>query len=140
MSAVGAVGESLSTREVVAINKAGQIQVCWVVPVAMNATSYNIYRSLASDGRANTATAIAYEVTSGNSCFNEPAGQQNFGLDGVLYFSYLYPFAAIARETVSNPGTVISFLNSSIGRFPIVGDLTAVVADQILASFQSAST
>ena len=71
---------------------------------------------------------------------NEPAGQQNYGLDGVLYFSYLYPFAAIARETVANPGTMISFLNSAIGRFPLFTDLTAIVSGQILQSFQSAST
>lgn len=71
VSAVGPWGESLATREVVAINQAGQIQVCWVVPQTAGATSYNIYRSLASDGRANTSAAIAYEVTSATNCFTD---------------------------------------------------------------------
>jgi hypothetical protein len=69
VSAIGPWGESLAAREVVAISKAGQIQVCWHPPSAPGAVSYNIYRSLASDGRAGTATAIAYEVTAADNCW-----------------------------------------------------------------------
>lgn len=69
VSAIGPWGESLATREVVAINKAGSIEVCWVEPQTMGATSYNIYRSLASDGRAGTSAALAFEVTSATNCF-----------------------------------------------------------------------
>jgi hypothetical protein len=69
VSAVGPWGESLATREVVAISKAGQIQVCWQPPSTPGAVSYNIYRSLASDGRTGTAAAIAYEVTAANHCW-----------------------------------------------------------------------
>ena len=77
ISAIGPWGESLATREVVAINQGGQIQVCWVAPTAAGATSYNIYRSLASDGRANTSAAIAYEIPFGTTgCFTDTGTEQ----------------------------------------------------------------
>ncbi|HEX2685883.1 MAG TPA: IPT/TIG domain-containing protein, partial [Kofleriaceae bacterium] len=69
VSAVGPWGESLGSREVVALSKSGQIQVCWQPPTAAGTTSYNIYRSLASDGRLGTATAIAYEVSAADHCW-----------------------------------------------------------------------
>ncbi|HEU4731566.1 MAG TPA: IPT/TIG domain-containing protein [Kofleriaceae bacterium] len=69
VSAIGPWGESLATREVVAIGKSGQIQVCWQAPSAPGAVSYNLYRSLASDGRAGTSAAIAYEVTAVDNCW-----------------------------------------------------------------------
>lgn len=59
ISAIGPWGESLATREVVAINKSGQVQVCWVSPTATGVASYNIYHSLASDGRAGSSAALA---------------------------------------------------------------------------------
>ncbi|HSN29845.1 MAG TPA: hypothetical protein VLT45_26340, partial [Kofleriaceae bacterium] len=63
-----------------------------------------------------------------------------FGHDAVLYFSYLYPFAAIARETLTTtPGELIQFLNAAIGRFPL-NDLTAITNGQVIGTFQSAST
>ena len=67
VSAVGPWGEGLASREAVALGASGQIEVCWQ-PVA-GAASYNIYRSLASDGRAGSAAAIAYEVTAADSCW-----------------------------------------------------------------------
>lgn len=76
VSAVGPWGESLATREVVAINVAGQIQVCWEAPTQAGATSYNIYRSLASDGRAGTSAAIAYEVTGASNCWTDTGVDQ----------------------------------------------------------------
>lgn len=77
VSAVGPWGESLASREVVAIGGSGQIKVCWTPPTAPGATSYNIYRSLASDGRAGTAAAIAYEVTTADHCWLDAgAGDQ----------------------------------------------------------------
>jgi hypothetical protein len=71
VSAIGPWGESLATREVVAINKSGTIEVCWTAPQAMGAVSYNVYRSLASDGRAGTSAALAYEVNPANLCFTD---------------------------------------------------------------------
>ena len=76
ISAIGPWGESLATREVVAINQGNQIQVCWVAPTVMGATSYNLYRSLASDGRANTSAAIAYEINPGNLCFTDDGSEK----------------------------------------------------------------
>lgn len=69
VSAVGPWGESLASREVVALGGSGQIKLCWTPPTALGATSYNIYRSLASDGRAGTTSAIAYEVTTADHCW-----------------------------------------------------------------------
>lgn len=69
VSAVGPWGESLASHEVVALGGAGQIKLCWTPPTAAGAASYNIYRSLASDGRAGTAAAIAYEVATADHCW-----------------------------------------------------------------------
>ena len=69
VSALGPWGESLASHEVVAANKQGVIQVCWNAPPRTGATSYNIYRSLAADGRANTAAAVAFEVA--DTCFTD---------------------------------------------------------------------
>jgi hypothetical protein len=68
-----------------------------------------------------------------------PSGSATFGEDAVLYFSYLYPFLGVQRETVANPGTAIAILVNSIARFPLV-DLTAVTNGQVVSTFQSAST
>lgn len=77
ISAIGPWGESLATREVVAIDQGGQIQICWVAPTATGATSYNLYRSLASDGRSNTSAAIAYEIPFGSTgCFTDTGTEQ----------------------------------------------------------------
>lgn len=71
VSAVGPWGESLATREVVAINQGGTLRVCWTPPAATGAVSYNVYRSLASDSRVGTSAAIAFEVTDPTNCFDD---------------------------------------------------------------------
>lgn len=63
VTAVGPWGESLGTREVVALNAAGQVKLCWTPPATAGVTSYNLYRSLGSDGRAGTAALIATGIT-----------------------------------------------------------------------------
>jgi hypothetical protein len=93
VSAIGPWGESLATREVVAIGKAGQIQVCWLPPTMAGALSYNIYRSLASDGRAGSSAAIAYEVSSADNCWLDT------GVDGSA------PGPGSARGTLAAGGT-----------------------------------
>jgi hypothetical protein len=93
ISANGPWGESLATREVVAINQSGQIEVCWLAPAATGATSYTLYRSLASDGRANTSAAIAYEVNGANNCFTDTGTEK------------LAPAPGNARGTVAAGGT-----------------------------------
>ena len=65
--------------------------------------------------------------------------QSNFGHDAVMYFSYLYPFYAIQRETVGGAQTSIQLINSAIGRFPLL-DPAAVINGQLLSNRQSAST
>lgn len=94
VSAVGPWGESLATREVVAIGKSGQIRICWQAPVIAGATSYNIYRSLASDGRAGTSAAIAYEVSAADNCWLDT------GVDAQA------PAPGNARGTLAAGGTV----------------------------------
>jgi len=94
VSAVGPWGESLATREVVAINKAGQIQVCWVAPTTIGTTSYNVYRSLASDGRAGSAALIA--AGQAGPCFTD---------DGL---QTLTPAPGNARGTVAAGGTQLA--------------------------------
>jgi hypothetical protein len=54
-------GESLPSREVVALNAGGAITLKWL-PVT-GATSYMIYRSLAADGRPNSTRLIQANVT-----------------------------------------------------------------------------
>lgn len=67
VSAVGPWGESLATREVVVINGEGRIELCWEAPNAPGAGGYNVYRSLAADGRANSSALIAVEQS--GPCF-----------------------------------------------------------------------
>ena len=71
---------------------------------------------------------------------NNDDPQSSFGHDAVLYFSYLYPFYAVQRETVGAAGTALQIVGSAIARFPVIGDLATAVAGQVLQSFQSAST
>ncbi len=94
VSAVGPWGESLATREVVAINKGGQIQVCWVAPTTAGTTSYNVYRSLASDGRAGTAAMIT--LGQAGPCFTDT------GVEA------LTPAPGNARGTVAAGGTQVA--------------------------------
>ncbi|HSN30235.1 MAG TPA: hypothetical protein VLT45_28300, partial [Kofleriaceae bacterium] len=96
VSAIGPWGESLATREVVALNASGQIQVCWVAPTATGAVSYNLYRSLASDGRQNTSAAIAYEINSGSNCFTDTGTEK------------LAPAPGNVRGTLATGGTNIA--------------------------------
>ena len=72
VSAVGAWGESLPSREVVALQKGGTIELCWDPPAVDDPgapATYNVYRSLGSDGRAGTAAVLAYEHAS--TCFTD---------------------------------------------------------------------
>lgn len=94
----------------------------------------------ATTGHLATDCGITNATTWVVQSNGEPAGSTNYGLDGVLYFSYLYPFAGVFRETVASPGTSINFLNSAIGRFPLPADLTTVTSGQVIGTFQSAST
>lgn len=96
VSALGPWGESLATREVVAINKSGSIEVCWIAPQTMGATSYNIYRSLAADGRAGTSAALAYEVNPATLCFTDNGAGTNT------------PAPGSARGTVAAGGTQVA--------------------------------
>src|SRR5262249_26752462 len=65
VSAIGPWGEGLGSAEVTARTKGGSVQVCWKPPAG--ATMFNIFRSLASDGRGSTETLIAAYVT--GPCF-----------------------------------------------------------------------
>ena len=94
VAAIGPWGESLATREVVAINKSGVVQVCWTAPTTAGATAYNVYRSLASDGRAGTSVALAYEVAPASLCFDD---------DGT---GPLTPAPGNARGSVAAGGTL----------------------------------
>ena len=94
VSAIGPWGEGLATREVIAIGASGQIRVCWQPPTASGATSYNIYRSLASDGRAGSAAAIAYEVSAVGNCWVDP------GVEAQA------PAPGNARSTLAAGGTI----------------------------------
>ena len=94
ISAIGPWGESLATREVVALNASGQIQVCWVAPTTTGAVSYNLYRSLASDGRLNTSAAIAYEIAPSNNCFTDTGTEK------------LAPAPGNVRGTLAAGGTI----------------------------------
>jgi hypothetical protein len=94
VSAVGPWGESLATRDVVAIGVSGQIRVCWQAPSVGGATSYNIYRSLGSNGRAGTAAAIAYGVSASDNCWTDPGTEAQA------------PAPGNARGTLTAGGTV----------------------------------
>lgn len=67
VSAIGPWGESLGSKEVQARNANGVIDVCW--GAVTGATSYNIYRSPAADGRAGTTRLLAVEVVGG--CYTD---------------------------------------------------------------------
>lgn len=69
VSAIGPWGESLASTETVVLNRGGQIEVCWNPPALPGATAYHVYRSLSADGRAGTASALAYELT--GSCLTD---------------------------------------------------------------------
>ncbi len=61
VAAVGGEGESLPSREVAALNVGGVITLKWL-PVT-SASSYLVYRSLASDGRAGTTRLLKAGVS-----------------------------------------------------------------------------
>lgn len=82
VSAVGPWGESLASREVVVLNHGGTVEVCWNPPQAAGATAYNVYRSLAPDGRAGTAAALAYEVA--GPCFTDTGVESHTPAPGSL--------------------------------------------------------
>src|SRR5262249_52228094 len=72
VAAVGPWGESLASREVVALGASGQIKLCWQPPTTIGAVSYNIYRSLAADGHVGSAAAIGYEGNPADHCWTDP--------------------------------------------------------------------
>jgi hypothetical protein len=67
VSSIGSWGESLPTREVLARNVGGTVHLCWDPPGEKGVTGYNVYRSLASDGRANRAAVVAVNVAPANA-------------------------------------------------------------------------
>jgi hypothetical protein len=60
-------------------------------------------------------------------------------MDALLYFSFMYPFYGVNRETVTAGGSSRTFINSAISRFPVLDPETAT-NDVILGGRQSAST
>jgi Putative metal-binding motif len=62
VSGVSASGESLPSTAMIAQNADGVIHVQWAKPISGMPTSYNVYRSLAADGRANTERLLATGV------------------------------------------------------------------------------
>ncbi|MFT3925979.1 MAG: MopE-related protein [Myxococcales bacterium] len=60
VSALGAWGESLPSREIQLLQTSGSVRVCW--SGVEGATSYNLYRSPASDGRAGTTRLAMTEI------------------------------------------------------------------------------
>ena len=61
VSAVTADGEGLPSQEAVAKNLGGKLEIRWTR--VTGATSYNVYRSLASDGRAQSTRLLKTGVT-----------------------------------------------------------------------------
>jgi hypothetical protein len=99
VSAVGAWGESLPSYELVARNVAGRIELCWGLPPGLPGTTrFNIFRSLAADGRAQSTAAIAYEQS--GTCFVDDAA-------GVLT-----PAPGYLRGGVQTGGTLAAGIHS----------------------------
>ncbi|HEX2573130.1 MAG TPA: putative metal-binding motif-containing protein [Polyangia bacterium] len=63
ISGVSAQGESLASVAVLAQNAEGVVHLAWSAPRSGTPTSYNIYRSLAADGRASSERLLATGVT-----------------------------------------------------------------------------
>jgi hypothetical protein len=100
VSGVGPEGESLASAEVFLNNAWGRIRVCWSeVP---GATSYNLYRSLAADGRAGTTRLLATDILAnqGINCFVDDG--QNHIAEGW----YLTPAPGRLRGITQSGGTL----------------------------------
>ncbi len=72
VSSIGPLGESLSSGEAKIANTDGTVRVCW--EKVAGATQYNIYRSVAADGRPGTTrlVATADDVGPGTTmCFDD---------------------------------------------------------------------
>jgi hypothetical protein len=69
VSEIGPWGESLASREVQARNTNGRVEVCWTSRTDEASPSFNIYRSVAADGRSGTTRLLAAEVT--GNCFTD---------------------------------------------------------------------
>lgn len=126
VSAIGPWGESLPTREVVAINKRGAIEVCWVAPTATGATGYNVYRSLAADGRAGTSAALAFEVSNTANCFTDTGTEK------------LAPAPGNLRGSLTAGGTQLA--GTYIYRVSAVVPLTGGGTWETYAGYASATT
>lgn len=72
ISSLGEQGESLASAAVQILNQNGTLEVCWT-PVA-GATSYNIYRSPAADGRPGSTRLLAPQVA--GPCFLDDGAAQ----------------------------------------------------------------
>jgi hypothetical protein len=66
VSAIGAFGEGLASDEVVLLNEGGTLKVCWTIP-DLTATAYNVYRTLAADGRSRSETLVAAGIPGDDS-------------------------------------------------------------------------
>ncbi|MDH5490344.1 MAG: MopE-related protein [Myxococcales bacterium] len=61
VTALGPWGESLPSREVQLLRRGGRVEICWTG--VTDATGYNLYRSVASDGRAGTVRLLVSELS-----------------------------------------------------------------------------
>ncbi len=71
VSAIGPWGEGLPSNEVQLLNSGGALELCW--SGVTDATGYNIYRTVAANGRPGTARLIATEPDGQDdrSCFTD---------------------------------------------------------------------
>jgi hypothetical protein len=120
VSAIGPWGESLASREVLVASAAGQNRVCWDAPAG--ATSFNVYRSIASDGRAGTAALLATEVA--GPCFTDdgagalaPAPGNLRGTvatgTGLAAGTYEYRVAAVVDVSGTPTETIAGYANAA---------------------------
>jgi len=103
----------------------------------------DVFAASNNQGRDDFEACLVDAVTGHLACSQwqvqgDTDPQQTFGMDAVLYFSYLYPFYGVNRETTGAP-TTRTFLSSAIGRFPVL-DLVTATMNLILGNRQSAST
>ncbi len=94
VSGVSANGESLPSSAVIATNGQGVIHLTWSKPPSGAPGSYNIYRSLASDGRANTERLLATGVVG-----------QSFDDTGAMA---LTPAPGRLQGTIAQNGTLVN--------------------------------
>lgn len=117
-------GESLASRET-AVQGGGKITVKWLPATTTTAsTTYNVYRSLASDGRANSEILIATGVT-GTSYSDDGVGANLFAP------GHLSSTATTGGTFAATPGTqpLTYVVSSVVGGLERVGYATQIVLD-----------